>query len=70
MSYSKHNFQSGDVLMASQLNEMDDEIEVLADDIDRKATKIEVTNLGNELTNLINSVIAEADDETGLIISK
>lgn len=29
MAYTKHNYQSGDVLMASELNEMDDAIEAL-----------------------------------------
>lgn len=29
MAYEKHNYQSGDVLMASELNEMDDAIEAL-----------------------------------------
>jgi len=29
MAYEKHNYQSGAVLMASELNEMDDAIEAL-----------------------------------------
>ena len=29
MAYEKHNYQSGDVLMASELNEMDDAIEAM-----------------------------------------
>ena len=34
MAYVKHNYQSGDVLKASDLNDMDDQIEALTESME------------------------------------
>ena len=47
MAYEKHNYQSGAVLMASELNEMDDAIEAL----DQETTQLkEDLKAGTEAT--------------------
>jgi hypothetical protein len=51
MAYEKHNYQSGAVLMASELNEMDDAIEALDQ---------ETTQLKEDITQIVPGLSAEA----------
>lgn len=53
MAYEKHNYQSGDVLMASELNEMDDAIEALDQ---------ETTQLKEDLDDVIDDAYMITDN--------
>lgn len=60
MSYLKNNFKSGDILYASQLNNMDDKIEENTNSID--SLKEEITNI----SSLQNDIISLKADKTSL----
>ncbi len=63
MAYDKHIFKSGDVLLAAELNTMNNQIELNHDSIQNCYTKEEVDALLNNLTSRIEALENSTEPE-------
>lgn len=69
MSYTKHNYQSGDILMASDLNDMDDQIYELTEAIDGgEVGAEEVIVSSTQPTDAGNKIWIKESDETEVTV--